>query len=210
MPIDKKKRILIPLNSPRNPTLWDRVLVAIVRAPILVLGFIFGNLYKLCFSWLDRRTARQNQERFAEDIRSHLSFLFAEHKARIIPNEGTPFPPSLDGAYITVAVGELRLRFVRGRGDFGVWVASEYAPQHWEDFYLLADGISEWDTSRPQPSYSLDTFEQFLRPRLGRLQEALKKENFETTLNAAVKIHNESVEEYASILRQSGIVPKFY
>ncbi len=38
----------------------------------------------------------------------------------------------------------------------------------------------------------------------------LSKERFEATLNAAVKIHNESVDEYAATLRQSGIIPKLY
>lgn len=209
MLINEKKRLLIPLNSPRRPSPRAQLLFAVVRPPLVVLGFIFSNLFKLCFGWLERRTARQNEERFAEDIRAHLSFLFTEHGAQIIPNEGTPFPPSFDGAYVTVAVGTLRLRFVRGRGDFGVTVASEFAPQQWEDFCLVADRRSEWDTSRPRPySYSLETFESILRSRVGRLQEALSKDRFEATLNDAVRVHNESVDEYAAALRQSGIIPK--
>lgn len=210
MPIDQKKRILVPLGTARQPSLPDRLVLAVLRPPLLVLGFVFGNFYKLCFGWLDRRLARQNEQRFADDIRSHLAFLFAEHSGKIIPNQGTPFPPSFDGAYVTVAVGELRLRFVRGRGDFGVFVASEFAPQHWEDFRLVADDVGEWDTSHPRSfSYSLDTFEGVLRPRLAGLQRALSKDRFEATLNHAVRTHNEGVEEYAAKLRQSGIVPKF-
>jgi hypothetical protein len=154
--------------------------------------------------------ARQNEQRFANDIRSHLSFLFLEQGAQIIPNQGTPFPPSFDGAYVTVAVGTIQLRLVRGRGDFGVSVASESAPQRWEDFRLVADDIGEWDTSQPRPySYSLETFASVLRPRLAGLQEALSKDRFEATLNHAVRTHNESVDEYAAKLRQSGIIPKF-
>jgi hypothetical protein len=210
MPIDQKKRMLVPLGTPRKPSLSTRVIVTVLRPPFIILGFIFGNLYKLCFGWLDRRIARQNEQRFADDIRSHLSFLFTEHGAQIIPNQGTPFPPSFDGAYVTVAVGTLRLRFGRGRGEFGVSVASEFGPQDWEDFRLVADDIGEWDTSRPRPySYSLETFEGILRPRLAELQEALSKDRFDATLNRAVKTYNKSVEEYAAKLRQSGIVPRF-
>lgn len=73
-----------------------RILIAVVRPPLLVLGFVFGNLYKLCFSWLDKSIAKQNEKRFAEDIHKYLSFIFAEHKAEIIPNVGTPFPPKGD------------------------------------------------------------------------------------------------------------------
>jgi len=209
MPIDQKKRMLVPLGTPKRPSMSARVLIGVLRPPLLLLGFIFGNLYKLCFGWLDRRVARQNEQRFADNIRSHLSFLFTEHGAHIIPNEGTPFPPGFDGAYVTVAVGTIQLRFGRGRGEFGVSVASESAPQHWEDFRLVADDIGEWDTSRSRPySYSLETFASVLRPRLAGLQEALSKDRFDATLNRAIRTHNETVDEYAAKLRQSGIISK--
>ena len=211
MPIEKKKNLLIPLNSPRRPTPSARFIIAILRPPLLVLGFVFGNFYKLCFGWLDKRTATQNEQRFAEDVRTYLAFLFSEHGAKVIPNEGVPFPPGFDGAYVTVAVGNLRLRFVRGRGDFSVRVASAFAPNDWEDFRLVADGIGQWDRSKAGPRYyTLETFEPILRSRLERLQQALAKDRFEVTLNNAVKIHNDSVDEYAATLRQSGIIPKLY
>jgi hypothetical protein len=211
MPIERKKNLLVPLNNPRQPALRGRILIAILRPPLLVLGFIFGNLYKLCFGWLDKRGARQNEQRFAEDICTHLTFLFSEQGAKIIPNVGTPFPPSFDGAYVTVAVGNLHLRFIRGRGDFSVRVASAFAPNDWEDFRLVAEGISEWSTSQSRPRhYTLETLEPILRSRLGNLQDALSQERFEATLNNAAKIHNDSVDEYAETLRQSGIIPKFY
>jgi hypothetical protein len=211
MPIEKKRNLLVPLNNPRRPTLCARIVIAILRPPLLVLGFVFGNLYKLCFGWLDRRMARQNERRFAEDIHTYLAFLFSEHGAKVIPNEGVPFPPSFDGAYVTVSVENLRLRFVRGRGDFSVRVASAFAPNDWEDFHLVADGIGQWDVSKREAgNYTLETFEPVLRCRLGRLQEALSKDRFETSLNDAVKIHNSAVDEYAATLRQSGIIPKLY
>ena len=83
------------------------MVVAALRPPLLVLGFVFGNIYKLCFGWLDKRTAKKDEERFADDIRTHLSFLFSECGAHIVPNEGVSFPPSFDGAYVTVAVGSV-------------------------------------------------------------------------------------------------------
>jgi len=208
---EKKKNLLIPLNNPRRPPIWARILVAILRPPLLVLGFIFGNLYKLCFGWYDRRLARQGEQRFADDIHTYLGFLFSEQGAKIIPNVGTPFPPSFDGAYVTIAVGNLHLRFIRGRGDFSVRVASAFAPNDWEDFRVVADGIGQWVVPQPEPRYyTLETFEPILRSRLEKLQNALSKERFEETLNNAVKIHNDSVDEYAATLRQSGIIPKLY
>jgi|SRR4051812_11003603 len=130
MQIPQKKRMSVPIGTPRQPSILARVIVGVLRLPLLLLGFIFGNLHKLCFGWLNRRLARRNEQRLADDVRTHLSFLFTETGAQIIPNQGTPFPPSFDGAYVTVAVGAVQLRFVRGRGDFSVSVASEFAPQH--------------------------------------------------------------------------------
>jgi hypothetical protein len=211
MDIGEKKRLLIPLTNPRLPSPWARRLHVILRPPFLALGFVLGNLYKVCFGWLDRHTARQNERRFAGDIRTHLSFLFTDHAAKVIPNEGVPFPPRMDGAFVTVAVGAIRLRFIRGCGDFSVKVSSGFAPQHWEDFFLVADGVAEWDTDRRRGySYSLRSFGSVLSPRLARLQEALSKERCEATLRDAVRAHNESVEAYATNLRQSGIIPKIY
>jgi hypothetical protein len=94
-----------------------------------------------------------------------------EQGARIIPNQGVPFPPS---AFVTVVVGTVRLRFCRGRGGFSVSVASEFAPQYWEEFPLVADGISQWDTSHPRAfSYSLESFGPILQPRLNLLQRVI-------------------------------------
>jgi hypothetical protein len=112
---------------------------------------------------------------------------------------------------VTVAVGTVRLRYCRGRGGFSVSVASEFAPQYWEEFPLVADGISQWDTSHPRAySYSLESFGPILQPRLNLLQELLSKDRYETTLNNAAMRHNESVEQYAAALRQSGVIPKIH
>ncbi len=92
MPIETKRNLLIPLNNPRPPSVRARILVTVLRPPLLVLGFVFGNLYKLCFGWLDQRMATRNEHRFAEDICKHLAFLFAEYGAKIIPNEGNSVP----------------------------------------------------------------------------------------------------------------------
>jgi hypothetical protein len=174
---EKKKRFLASLI---------RFFVTILRPPFLVLRFVIGNLYKLCFGWYDKRMSNKQDLRFADEIRTHLSFLFTEHDAHIVPNDGVPFPHSFDGAYVTIAVGTIRLRFIRGRGDFSVRVASEFAPRAWEEFVLAVTRIGGWDMSQPQPrpySYSLEDFESILRPRLGLLQQSLSKDHFEATLN---------------------------
>jgi hypothetical protein len=68
MPIEKKRNLLVPLNNPRPPTLWAQIVIAILRPPLLVLSFVFRNLYKLCFGWLDRRMARQSEPKISIHI----------------------------------------------------------------------------------------------------------------------------------------------
>ena len=202
-----KKRMLVPLNRAGTPNRRARIMVRVFRP----VSWILRKVYNPCFGWLDRRIARQNERRFADEVRTHLPFLFSEYGARIIPNEGVPFPPSFDGAFVTLALDPLRLRFSRGRGDFGVQVASEFFPQQWEEFRLVADGVGPWDIAElPSRRYDLETFEAVLRPRIDALRLALSKDNAVATLEAAVAIHNASVDRYAAKLRKAGVEPKLF
>lgn len=137
MQIPKQKRMLVPM---RRPLLGGPgpVQSSFSRPAPRLVKRVFGRLYRLSFGWLNRRLARQHEKLFREEIRGQLRFLFDDHAARVIANEGCPFPPSFDGAYVTIAVEPLLLRFVRGRGDFSVSVASSFAPQRWLDFQLVA------------------------------------------------------------------------
>jgi hypothetical protein len=209
---EKKKRILIPLGTPRQPSSGSRIFRLILRAIFLPIFFVIGKTYKLCFGWMDRRIAMENQDRFAKDIRTHLSFLFAEHGAQIIPNEGLPFPPGFDAAYVTVAVETLLFCFVSGRGDFDVRVASKFAPTKWEQLGLVieaARGPEETSEHQP-PYYRLESLSRTLQPQFEQLKGALSEERFENTLNEAVRIHNERTDQRVAELQERGITPKFF
>ena len=109
------------------------VIYPVIRPPLLALRFIFGKLYSLLFGRLDIRAASKNQERLAHDVRASLSFLFSEHGARIVLNEGVRFPPPMDYAVVTLSIGNMFLRFVRGDGSLGVQVSPERMPQDWHE-----------------------------------------------------------------------------
>lgn len=99
------------------------------------VAFSIGKAYWALFGWsIDAPVSRKRQRRFASEIRRRLAFLFEEHGAEIIPNEGVPFPEPFDYATVTVAVGALLLRFVRGRGEFRVLVISKSGPRDWRDW----------------------------------------------------------------------------
>jgi|SRR5271165_738982 len=191
--VAKKKRILIPIGTPHRPSTGSRIIRSVLR-PILVPSFfVIGKIYKLCFGWLDRRIARKNQERFAQDVRTHLSFLFTDHAAQVISNEGVRFPPGFDGAYVTVAAETLLFRFARERGDFGVEVASKLAPKNWEDLGLIIEAAErlKGPTEHQPAYYRLESLGRILQPQFEQLKEALSEERFEISLNEAVRIHNE-------------------
>jgi hypothetical protein len=209
--IEKKKRILIPLGIPRKPSTSARFLLAVLPLfrPIF---FVLGWIYKLCFGWLDQSAARQNHERFAQDIHTHLYFLFSEHGAQVLPPAEKDLPQSLDFAIVKVAAEGILFRFVRGRGDFGVEVASQAAPNNFEDLGLVMLAMQPPQDAKEHqaPYYRLATLGAILKPQFGRLEDALSKQSFEATLNAAVRMHNDRTDNYVAELHQKGIRPKFW
>lgn len=97
--------------------------------------FALGKAYWIFVGWpIDVPMAKKRQRQFASEIRQSLTFLFEEHGAEIIPNEGVPFPPPFDNALVTLAVDGLLLRFVRGHGEFRILVASRSDAQDWRDW----------------------------------------------------------------------------
>ena len=68
-----------------------KVVVAIVRPPLLVLGFVFGGIYKLLFSRLDRRLALKNQLQLEQDIRECVSSSLRATELESCRNRSDPF-----------------------------------------------------------------------------------------------------------------------
>lgn len=81
--------------------------------------------------------ARKRQQQLTEEIHRDLSFLFAENGAQVISEDGLPFPPKFDYAFVTLAVGNIQLRVARGRGDLSVSVASQQSPYDLHELSLL-------------------------------------------------------------------------
>ncbi|MGH9684128.1 MAG: hypothetical protein ACRD4S_11030 [Candidatus Acidiferrales bacterium] len=99
------------------------------------VGRAIGKAYWVLFGWwYDAPRARRAEQQFAGEILEGLPFLFGQYRAEIIPNEGIRFPSPFGYAFVTVAVGHLLLRFVRGRGEFRVLVASRGKVRDWRDW----------------------------------------------------------------------------
>ena len=103
-----------------------KIVDAIVVPPLRLLGFVFGGIYKLLFSGLDRRLALKHQQQLEQDIWKFVPFLFARDGARIISKEIGRIPP-FDYADVDVISPPLKFHFVRGRGDLDVYVTRNLA-----------------------------------------------------------------------------------
>lgn len=207
---NKKKHLLIPLGTPRQPNHFVRALVFVLRTILLPVFFVLGKTAKLCFGWLENRVAKKYDEEFAQDIQANLHLLFSERRARILSNEGKQLPRSFDAAYVTVAVDTLLFEFCRCRGEFHVRVASELDPERFENLELvLATILEPAELKQAIPScQELRTLSQVLYPQFDNLKAALSKERLSRTLEQAVNIHNERVDEQIASLRQQGINPR--
>jgi hypothetical protein len=121
----------------RKPAHREKWWVMLVRIPLLALGRILSPLYRISLARLDEHVAKRHQQTLASDVKARMGFLFSDHQARIVPNEGVPFPPSFDYAFVTVQVHNFFLRFSRGRDQLRVLLASASAPMQWHDLSLV-------------------------------------------------------------------------
>lgn len=122
---------------------------------------------------LNTLLARKREQRLAEEIHRDLSFLFAENGAQIISQDGLPFPPKFDYAFVTLAVGRVRLRIARGRGDLSVSVASQQKPHDFHELSLLLT-ISGLSQNLGRRSYvTVSDAARLLREEIHHLQQEL-------------------------------------
>ena len=107
-----------------------------------------------------------------------MRFLFAKHDARIIPNEGVRFPPPFDYAVATIAVENLVLRFIRGLGEVGVFVAPASAPSDWHDLSLVLSVIQAFHNLQRQMFRDVWHAAGVLQNHFSQLIEAFSAERF--------------------------------
>jgi hypothetical protein len=156
-------------------------IVSLVRPPLMVIGFIAKAVYSLLFGRADKRLAQKNQEVLAGSVKAELPFLFNEYDGGIIPNEGVPFPPGFDYAVVTVEVGELLFRFIRGRGDLDVRVAAKSNAADWHDVTLVISAIEDPEDMKRKSFLSLSDFAPLLRRNMSRLIEAFSSAQYAET-----------------------------
>jgi hypothetical protein len=118
------------------------IVLYIVRPPLLLLGFILKPV-GLLLGILDRPLARRDERKLRRDIAEAMPFLFKERQGRIVSNEGVPFPPSFDYAFVTVQVENLFTRFCRGRGELDLHIGCTQQPRDLHELGLVLSLLDE-------------------------------------------------------------------
>jgi hypothetical protein len=78
-------------------------------------------------------------------------------------------------------------------------------------FRIVSTPEQSNELTKTQPSYFVfESYGQILQPRIEGFAKALSKENFEVTLDQAMRIHNQRADKYIAKLKQQGISPQFY
>lgn len=151
----------------------DRWAGTLIRLPLLLLGFFIVNGYQLLFGWwLDKSLARRHEKKLELDIHDALPFLFDEHHGYRVRNEGVPFPPGFDYAFVTIAVENLLIRFCKGRGELDVRIASKDAPNDWHELCLLLSLIEKKEDLQRWGIVDLWHASRLLQPQMDRLKRA--------------------------------------
>jgi hypothetical protein len=146
--------------------------------------------------------AGKHQRELLRAVHEDLSFLFAECGARIISNGDVPFPPRFDYGFVTVAVDDLYLRIVRGRGDLSVNVAPQHTPHDFHELSFVLMVTETLEGLGPRQSYlSLRDVARLLRSHLDFLKEALSDARYEIIQQRLLKLCDIPVAEQLGAVR---------
>jgi hypothetical protein len=156
---------------------WMRTFITLTAPPARALGFLLSVLYSLLFRWwLDKLMVKKGNEKFAEEIRETLPFLFSAYGAQVIPNDREP-RASFDFAYVTVSMSGLILRFCRGLGTTSIDVSSLRNPEQSHDLSSVLNSI---DSEVKRQSYSgLLEVEPLLRSHMKEVIEAFSERKYD-------------------------------
>ena len=170
------RRGLMSLNMPIPKAVFP-ILGAVLEFVTFPLRLLFSPL-----RLLDRPMARKEQAEFERKIRRDAEALFCKHGAEVVPNEGVPFPPPFDGAFVTVRADGMLIRFEEGRGDFNVRITSVERPQGWTDLELLLAAIETPDDVRRRGVATVFVAGRELDRHWDDLKQALRSDSVQKTI----------------------------
>lgn len=138
---------------------------------------------------LDKHLGRKGQRRLAKDVEAALPFLFWHYHARFVPNEGVRFPEPFDYATATLALDDVLLRFIRGRGELGVNIAPVRSPNDWHEVPVVL-GLLEGNEDVTSRSFAnLRRAAYVLEPNMGRLISFFSAAGYETKQQQLAEVY---------------------
>jgi hypothetical protein len=120
--------------------------------------------------------SREADKNLGDEILSELRFLFDSFGGNLSDDMTIKHPRPFDYALKIVTLHGFSLRFIRGRGELTVQIATEFAPATWDD---LATVLNLIDDRFEQRYFStLDELAAILEPRMTCLQRALSEKEY--------------------------------
>lgn len=115
--------------------------------------------------------------------RTSLRFLFVDHGAQVFSNE---LLPGIGNSQVFIRVLDMEFRIIQSGGSLAVFVAPCHARDNWQRVESILIAIDEEHNLPPSPVYgSLADLGGLLEPQLTRLNDALSRERFASTVETA-------------------------
>jgi hypothetical protein len=143
----------------------------------------------LLFASLNKRMGRKGQKRLAQDVEAALPFLFSQYHARFVPNEGVRFPEPFDYATVTMALDDLLLRVVRGRGELHVNIAPARSPDDWHEVRVVLSILDGKDDMRYASFGNLRRASYALEPNMQRLKSFFAPAGYATKQRELAEVY---------------------
>ncbi len=155
----------------------NKTLAAIARPPLTAVKWLASTVFALLFGKSDVKLAVKHQRDLEAALRTDLPFLFEHHDATIVNNTGVHFPPSFDYAYVTVRVGNLLLRFLRGRGELSAEIKS-LDGREWHDLAAVLEAIEVSGRDERNHIESLTQMAAILASNIERLRSSFSANGY--------------------------------
>jgi len=184
------------------------ILESLVRPLVVRVGAAVEKTYNFFFWERDVRSSIERENQLASEIRQNLPFLFSDQGA-IVPIESIQehvpkslqHPRPFDYAVVIVAIEDLLLRFIRGRGEFNIQVTRKCDPNGWGELPLVLHWLG-WreQLGGPRSLMSLQDVAEVLGPRMDLLRDAYSDTRYPNTkqMVLAARDHEQGVARQLS------------
>jgi hypothetical protein len=156
---------------------FERRLVLELMRPIVLIVSLIEKIGKPFFGPRAIRASIQRERQFAEDIQQKLPFLFNEYDGKVVADESLKHPRPFDYAVVIVELENFCLRFIRGRDELRVQVATNRVADGWQDLPIVLEMLGGYEAGS-RMILLLGDVETMLRPRMSRLREAFSANQY--------------------------------